>query len=88
LEDEFKRQGEKALLYIKRMAISYNKEIETFIKKGRVVNEILKFIKDSNIDLICISHRIRFGSESFRIVSIANQIIEFAQCPVFVLQHK
>ncbi|MHA1231297.1 MAG: universal stress protein [Candidatus Helarchaeota archaeon] len=88
IEEKFEKQGEKAITSIRKIAEKYNMEINTFIKKGKIVDEILKFIIQNKIDLVCITHRIRKGSESFRLISIANQIIEFANCPVFVLQHK
>jgi len=87
LQKVYTEEGERAILKIKKIAESYNKSIKTFIRNGKIVDEILKFIIEFQIDLICISHRIRSGSESIRLASVANQIIEFAKCPVFVLQH-
>ncbi|MBD3229998.1 MAG: hypothetical protein GF329_17580 [Candidatus Lokiarchaeota archaeon] len=88
IENAYNQKANRIKTRIKELSKSYNKKVNVNIRKGKVVDEILNFIEEFNIDLICMSHKIRSGSESIRSVSVANQIIEFAQCPVFILQHK
>ena len=56
------------------------------IIEGVVVNEILNYIKNNNIDLIVISTHGRSGLNKFLLGSVAEKVIRRSDCPVFTIK--
>ena len=63
-------------------------DIEThiLIEVASVVDSIVKYASDKNVDLIVMGTRGRTGLKRFLMGSIANGVVQYAHCPVLVVR--
>lgn len=64
------------------------KNVESVVKRGIPYEEIIKFAKDNDIDLIIIGTLPRSGVERFFVGSTTQRVIRNAPCPVLVVTKK
>ncbi|GAQ95574.1 nucleotide-binding universal stress protein, UspA family [Thermodesulfovibrio aggregans] len=64
------------------------KNVETAVLRGIPYEEIIKFSKENNIDLIIIGTLPRSGVERFFVGSTTQRVIRNAPCPVLVVTKK
>ncbi|MCS7203175.1 MAG: universal stress protein [Thermodesulfovibrio sp.] len=64
------------------------KDVEAVVKRGIPYEEIIKFAKDKDIDLIIIGTLPRSGVERFFVGSTTQRVIRNAPCPVLVVTKK
>lgn len=64
------------------------KDVESVVKRGIPYEEIIKFAKDNDIDLIIIGTLPRSGVERFFVGSTTQRVIRNAPCPVLVVTKK
>jgi nucleotide-binding universal stress UspA family protein len=61
-------------------------DVEFQIRKGKPADEIIRFGKENNIDLIIIGMKGRSALEIALIGSVARNVINHAGCPVLVVR--
>lgn len=64
------------------------KNIETIVKRGIPYEEIIKFAKENDLDLIIIGTIPKSGVERFFVGSTTQRVIRNAPCPVLVIAKK
>ncbi|WP_353684330.1 universal stress protein [Thermodesulfovibrio sp. 3907-1M] len=64
------------------------KNVETAVLRGIPYEEIIKYAKENNIDLIIIGTLPRSGVERFFVGSTTQRVIRNAPCPVLVVTKK
>jgi nucleotide-binding universal stress UspA family protein len=83
---ELRKSGEAVLEEGKKKANSHGLLIETIIKEGHAVEEIVKTAKENNFDLIVMGAR---GLSTFKQIllgSISHGVTEHASCPVLIVK--
>jgi nucleotide-binding universal stress UspA family protein len=83
LEDIEKKYDSQYLSQIKDKT-----KVKTVTKSGREVEEILKFIREENIDIIVIGTHGRTGIQHVLVGSVAENIVRRSPIPVFIIPCK
>lgn len=81
---ELEETGRRALQYLERLASQWGLHAQSFIREGVPYSEIIAAAKSSNVDLIVIGQVGRRGPRRLLIGSVAERVIEYAECPVLV----
>ncbi|OPY87775.1 MAG: putative universal stress protein [Smithella sp. PtaU1.Bin162] len=84
LEKSCKKKYEKQYL----SKIKDKDKVKFVIKPGREEDEILKFAKEENVDLIIIGTHGRTGVKHIFLGSVAEKVIRHSSLPVFVIPCK
>jgi len=79
-----KKEGEKALEYVKDVA--NGKDVETHLLLGIPAREIADFAADNDIDLIVVGSRGRSELEKLILGSVAEGVIQMAECMVLLVK--
>lgn len=86
--DEVRRElqdtGERALNYLARLAADWGVKAEIFIREGEPHIEILSLARQLGVDLIVLGQVGIRGPRRMLIGSVAERIIEAAECPVLI----
>jgi len=92
LYDEVREEGKniveslkKELELIQNNRAGRRLKLTTKIKEGRAYLEIIKSIKDENIDLIVLGASGRHGLDLLMLGSVSERVIREASCPVLVV---
>lgn len=80
-----KEEGEKALEYVKEVA--NGKDVETHILLGIPARAIADFAADNDIDLIVVGSRGRSEFEKLILGSVAEGVIQMAECMVLLVKN-
>ncbi len=82
------KQSVRAIIKQKEEECSAEKiKVKVLVVEGTIVNEILKSIKENNIDLVVIGSRGLSGlSKMMALGSVSRKISEIADCPVMVIR--
>lgn len=64
------------------------KNVETVVKRGIPYEEIIKFAKENDLDLIIIGTIPKSGVERFFVGSTTQRVIRNAPCPVLIITKK
>jgi nucleotide-binding universal stress UspA family protein len=93
LEDQFKAEGNMAVQkFSKKLEESEcngkckNILFNTLIKKGKPADEILKTIKEEEIDLVVIGASGKHGLNRLYPGSVTESVVRSASCPVLVVK--
>ena len=76
--------GERALNYLARLAADWGVKAESFVREGVPYTEILMLARQLGADLIVIGQVGVRGPRRMLIGSVAERIIEAAECPVLI----
>ena len=82
MEENAKNQLEK----IVKESLKTKNKVQTFIRKGVVDHEIVKFAEEKKIDLIVMGTHGRTGIELTILGSIAEKVVRKAKCPVLTVK--
>jgi nucleotide-binding universal stress UspA family protein len=90
--DELREEGRNAVESFKRdleqnqcNGVCKNIMLTTKINEGKAYLEILKTIKEENIDLVVIGASGRHGLDRFLLGSVTERVVREANCPVLVV---
>ena len=78
--DDFKQELED----IKSKGTCKNVNLKTLIKEGKPSNEIIKVLKEENIDLVVMGASGRHGLDRFMLGSVTERVVREAETPVMV----
>lgn len=81
-------KGKQNLDKVKQNATEKNVRVKTDIIVGRtsVANEIVEYAEKENINIIIIGSRGISGFKRMLLGSVANEVVTYAHCPVFVVK--
>ncbi len=83
---ELKQDGQRYINYILNLAEKQSIKAASLLLKGRPFEQVLQITKGLEIDLIVMGTYGRRGAERILIGSVAEQVIEYATCPVLVIK--
>ncbi len=86
VEREIKADGERYIHYILGLAAQAEVKAASLLAKGRPFEQIVHLEKGLGMDLIVMGTYGRRGAERILIGSVAQQVIEYATCPVLVVK--
>ncbi|MFY9638152.1 MAG: universal stress protein [Methanobacterium sp.] len=78
--DDFKQELED----IKSKGTCKNVNLKTLIREGKPSNEIIKVLKEENIDLVVMGASGRHGLDRFMLGSVTERVVREAETPVMV----
>jgi len=81
---DLEETGRRALTYAERLASDWGIHAEAMMREGAPHSEILSTAKSLNVDLIVIGQVGVRGPRRLLIGSVAERVIESAECPVLV----
>ncbi len=85
---DLEETGRRALAYLERQAAMWNLQAETLIREGTPHIEIISVAKMMRVDLIVIGQVGLRGPRRLLIGSVAERVIEYAECPVLVAKRQ
>ena len=85
-ERELKGDGERYLNYVHGLAEKAGVKASSLLAKGRPFEQIVHLAKGLHMDLIVMGTFGRSGAERILIGSVAERVIEYANCPVLVVK--
>ena len=83
---EIRKAGELMLAETKKKLMLEKIPVETILKEGHIVEEILKSVTDQNIDLIVIGARGLGIMKEILLGSVSHGVIVHAPCPILVVR--
>jgi len=83
---EIRKRGESVLANAKKDVKAQEVQVETLIKEGHTVNEILKVVKEGDFNLIVIGARGISKIKEILLGSVSDGVIRHAPCPVLVVK--
>ena len=83
---EIRKSGESILAEGEKIAKAEGIQVETLLKEGHVVEEILKKAREGNFDLIVIGSRGISKMKEILIGSVSHGVTTHATCPVLVVK--
>jgi nucleotide-binding universal stress UspA family protein len=86
LERELKADGQRYINYILGLAEKAGVKATSLIAKGRPFEQIVHLANGLDMDLIVMGTYGRRGAERILIGSVAERVIEYANCPVLVIK--
>lgn len=84
---ELEDKGQRALQYLSRLAADWGLAAELFVRQGTPHTEILALARQLGVDLIVLGQVGVRGPRRMLIGSVAERVIEAAECPVLVAKH-
>jgi len=85
---ELEETGRRAINYLARLAADWGVESTVFLREGTPHEEILKTAKEHGVDLIVIGQVGLRGPRRYLIGSVAERVIEYAECPVLIAKRQ
>jgi nucleotide-binding universal stress UspA family protein len=82
MEENARRQLEKLV----KSNLKTKAKVRTFIRKGVIHNEIIKFANEKKIDMIIMGTHGRTGIEHALLGSITEKVVRNANCPVLTVK--
>ena len=83
---EIRKAGELMLAEAKKKLTREEIPVETILKEGHIVEEILKSVTDQNVDLIVIGARGLGIMKEILLGSVSHGVILHAPCPIMVVR--
>ena len=81
---ELEETGRRALSYLEQSAVGWGIPVQTLMREGTPHLEIVSVAKSMGADLIVIGQVGLRGPRRLLIGSVAERVIEYAECPVLV----
>ncbi len=86
LEKNMEENAKKQLEKVVKENLKTKNKVQTFIRKGIVDDEIVKFAEEKKVDLIVMGTHGRTGIELTILGSIAEKVVRKAKCPVLTVK--
>jgi len=83
---EIRKSGESILAEGEKIVKAEGIQVETFLKEGHIVEEILKTSQEGNFDLIVIGARGISKIKEILVGSVSHEVTTHAFCPVLVVK--
>jgi nucleotide-binding universal stress UspA family protein len=83
---EIRKSGESILAEAKKKLTSEGIQVETLLKEGHIVEEILKIAREQNFDLIVIGARGISAIKEILLGSVSHGVTLHAPCPILVVR--
>ena len=83
---ELRKSGESILAEGKKIAWAEGIQVETLLKEGHIVEEILKTTKEGNFDLIVIGAKGMSKMKEILLGSVSYEVTKHAPCPVLIVK--
>jgi nucleotide-binding universal stress UspA family protein len=83
---EIRKSGESILAEGKKRVKTEGVQVETLLKEGHIVEEILKTARDGNFDLIVIGARGISKMKEILLGSVSHGVTNHAPCPVLLVK--
>ena len=83
---ELRKSGESILAEGKKIAWDEGIQVETLLKEGHIVEEILQKVRDGNFDLIVMGARGISKMKEILLGSVSHGVTTHAPCPVLVVK--
>jgi len=83
---EIRKSGESILAEGKKIAFDKGIQVETLLKEGHIVEEILQKARDGNFDLIVMGARGISKIKEILLGSVSHGVTTHAPCPVLVVK--
>ena len=83
---ELRKSGESILAEGKKIAFDKGIQVETLLKEGHIVEEILQKARDGNFDLIVMGARGISKIKEILLGSVSHGVTTHAPCPVLVVK--
>jgi len=84
--NEIRKSGESILAEGKKRAIAEELQVETLLKEGHIVEEIIKTAKENNFDLIVIGARGISKMKEILLGSVSHGVTLHAPCPILIIR--
>ncbi len=86
VEEDLKADGDRYIRYVMGLAQKEGVKASSLMAKGRPYEQIVHLAKGLKMDLIVMGTFGRRGAERILIGSVAERVIEYANCPVLVVR--
>ncbi len=86
VEAELKNDGQRFIHYAAGLAEKEGVKSTSMLVKGRPFEQIVNLAKSFDVDLIVMGTYGRRGAERILMGSVAERVIEYSLCPVFVVK--
>jgi nucleotide-binding universal stress UspA family protein len=86
VEREFKEDGQRYINFIVKMAEKTGIKVASMLTKGAPHEQIVNLAKTLHTDLIVMGTSRHKGADRILIGSVAQQVIEYTNCPVLVVK--
>jgi nucleotide-binding universal stress UspA family protein len=83
---EIRKSGELILSKGKKIVKAEGLQVETFLKEGHIVEEILKMAREGNFDLIVIGAKGISRLKEILLGSVSHGVTTHAPCPVLIVK--
>ena len=83
---EIRKSGELILAEGKKIVKAEGLQVETFLKEGHIVEEILKMAREGNFDLIVIGAKGISRLKEILLGSVSYGVTTHAPCPVLIVK--
>ncbi len=85
-EAELREAGERELAAMAIRDVGKAAAVATVVRQGPPVQEIVRFARETNADLILLSTHGRTGLKHVLMGSVAENVVRYAPCPVLVVR--
>jgi nucleotide-binding universal stress UspA family protein len=85
-EQEWRQNCQKELQALADQAIGTSLPVETLVRQGQAVNEVVSYAKEESVDLIVLSTHGRTGLRHVLVGSVTENVVRYASCPVLVVR--
>ena len=85
-EKELRQGTERELAAVAAREVGTAALVETVVRQGQPVQEIVRFAGEADIDLIILSTHGRTGLKHVLMGSVAENVVRYAPCPVLVVR--
>lgn len=86
VSENLKMESESALSYIRERAMERNIEVELVNTEGNPANEVLKYAKNVNADMIIVGATGKKTVERILLGSVSEKIVRHSEIPVLVVR--
>jgi nucleotide-binding universal stress UspA family protein len=85
-ETELRQGAERELAAVAAREVGAATPVETVVRQGQPVQEIVRFAGEAEIDLVILSTHGRTGLKHVLMGSVAENVVRYAPCPVLVVR--
>ena len=85
-EKELREGSERELAAVAAREVGTAAPVETVLRQGQPVQEIVRFASEADIDLILLSTHGRTGLKHVLMGSVAENVVRYSPCPVLVVR--
>ena len=88
IKEEFQRQGEQAVNYVKDRGEMKGVNVESVLLEGNPSEELIKYAEEKNMDIIIMGTLGKTGLDRFLLGSVTENLVSHSKVPVMVIKEK